>query len=551
MSPLLLAIAFVTLLAPQKNDIQINVDTPSGATVSGQCTFRVTVASTNPINQVEFYVGSDLRDTETSTPYLFPLDTINENDGDIKVRFKAYTSENQTSDKVLVLHVDNKKSAGAAFHVMAGQEDLSNSDWQDAITEGRIVMKLDAQNNDGRLILARAYLGLNTFDKAQQYVGDAVTQDPKNDKALQLQAVVDLRLAFNTFAKQGADQADVFSSISDALKAAVEARRKSLDLEADSFGEPTSANLIPYVDALLREERFSAAIAALKKTYDHDPKDLSIANRIAYAQLRSGHYPEAVGTLQETKGMGPLNAYSDAVLALAYVQMNRPDDADKAIQDGVQDDPDNVGLRTAQAFIALKRNKRNTLSNVASDLGRDEGQRATVNYFLMALADQQQRFNDARRYFETAALAEPDYPDTYIEQANYSISLAQTKGMSAQERDEDYKEANLYYQVALIARPEAVDALAGLATVALLQKNMADAIKYGQAAVAASPNTAAGHYALAAIDEIAGNIGDAQAEMKRAVALDPPNLDGVELPKAVDVWHYLNTGGRIPVIVAP
>ena len=551
MSPLLFAAALLTLLAPRQGNLQINVDTPTGATVSGQRTFRVTVDSPNPINQVEFYVGSDLRDTQTSTPYLFTFDTIAEKDGDLKVSFKAYTVQNQTGQKTLVLHIDNKKSAGADFHVKAGQEDLGNGDWQTAIDEGRIALSLDPQSNGGRLVLGRAYLGLKTFDKAEQYAEDAITQDPKNDAALQLLAGIQLQRAFNTFAKEGADRSDVLQNIGDALKSAVETRRKSLDLEADSVGQPTDANLLPYVDSLLREERYSAALAALQKPYDSDPQNLGIANRRAYAQLRSGHYPEVVGTLQETKGFGPLDAYSDALLALAYEQLNRATDADRAIQDAVQIDPDNIGVRTAQAFIALKRNKTAVLSTIAQDLGREEGQRTSVNYFLMALADRQQRFSDARRYFETAALAEPDNPDIYIEQANYTIGLAQTKGIPQSDRDQDYKEAIVYYQVALIARPEAVDALAGLATVSLLQKNLPEALKYAQAARDASPGTASGHFVLAAVDEAMGNTGDSQAEMKRAVRLDPANLDGVELPKGLDVWHYLNTGGRIPVISAP
>ena len=34
---------------------------------------------------VEFYVGNDLRESDTSTPYEFKLDTLTEPDGDLKV----------------------------------------------------------------------------------------------------------------------------------------------------------------------------------------------------------------------------------------------------------------------------------------------------------------------------------------------------------------------------------------------------------------------------------------------------------------------------------
>jgi predicted Zn-dependent protease len=550
MNALLIA-AFLSLLSPQNDKIRINVDTSSGATISGQRTFRVTVDSPTAINQVEFYVGGDLRDTETSTPYLFPLDTIEQGDGDVKVRFKAYTVENQSAETTLTLHIDNKLAAGPAFHVTAGQSDLEISDWPDAINEGRIVMKLDPHNNDGRMILSRAFLGLGTLDKAQQYAEDAIAQDDKDDPALQLLAGIQLRRAFNTFSKEGTDRSEVLSSISDAFTAAVDARHKSLDLEVDAIGAPTGPNLIPYTDAVLREERYSLAIAALEKPFGLDPSNLAVANRLAFALLRSGRFSDAITTLLQAKTAGPLDAYSNAVLAAAYLQVNRPDDADKAIQDGAAIDPDNLGLRTAQAFIALKRNKQRDLSSIVADLSRDQAQRGSVNYFLMAFADQQQRFEDARLYFETAALAEPNFPDIYIEQANYSIGLAQTQNLPKADRAEAYREATMYYQVALEARPEAADALAGLAVVALFQNDMTDALKYAQAARDAAPNIATGHYVLSAINSLTGNLDAAQAEMKQAVALDKGNLDGVELPKAADVWKYLKTSGRIPVIAAP
>lgn len=551
MTLLLYASAFLALLIPGQNSIQINVDSKSGDTISGEHTFRVTVDSQSAVNQVEFYVGSDLRDTETSTPYLFTYDTIPEADGDVKVRFKAYTVDSQTAERTLTLHIDNKKSAGAAFHVGAANDALSGSDWHHAIDEGRIALNIDDKSNPARIALARAYLGLQTYDKAQQYADAAITQDPNDDAALRMMASIDLRRAFNTYAKESMDRSDVLSNISDAFQGAVKARRKSLDVEVDQITDRTGDALFRYVDALLLAERYSAAEAALKPVYDKDQKNPKIVDRLAYAQLRSGRYTQAITTLEYTKSVGSLDAYADAVLALAYIQVNRNDDADKLMAAAVEDDPDNVGVRTAQAFIALKRNKTSVLSTVASDLARDEGHRTTVNYFLMALADRQQQFNAARRYFETAALAEPAYPDIYIEQANYSIRLSQVKGIPEADRDMEYKEANMYYQIALLARPESPDALTGIAVVDLLQKDLQGALTYATAARDAAPEIALGHYVLASVDQRLGNYGEAQAEMQKAIQLDKPNLEGVELPKALDVWSYMNAGGRIPVIALP
>jgi hypothetical protein len=127
MNILLCASAWLALLSPGQGPLQINVDAKNGDTISGERNFRVTVDSSDAVNQVEFYVGDDLRDTETSTPYVFPLDTVDESDGDVKVRFKANTVQSKTVEKILTLHIDNEKGKGAEFHVQAGLSDLTES----------------------------------------------------------------------------------------------------------------------------------------------------------------------------------------------------------------------------------------------------------------------------------------------------------------------------------------------------------------------------------------------------------------------------------------
>ena len=92
--------------------LSLNVNAKDGDTIGGQEDFKVTVQSAQQINQVEFYVGDELRSTETSTPYTFPLDTVDMSDGDLTVRFKAYTIQNKTAEKTLKLHIDNQKSKG-------------------------------------------------------------------------------------------------------------------------------------------------------------------------------------------------------------------------------------------------------------------------------------------------------------------------------------------------------------------------------------------------------------------------------------------------------
>ncbi|HWD41844.1 MAG TPA: Ig-like domain-containing protein [Fimbriimonas sp.] len=551
MSLLPLASALIVLGVPQNSAIQVNVDAKNGDTVSGTKVFRVTVDSSTAIQQVEFYIGNTLADTETSTPYMFTLDTIEDPDGDLKIRFKAYTAENKTAEKALTLHVDNKRSAGAPFHIQAGLDALTDSKWQKAIDEGRIAMKIDPQSTGARIVLARANLGMNVLDKAQNYAEQATQQDPKNDTAYQLLAGINIKRAFSTYAKEGADKSQVMSSISDSFKSAIDARNKSLDIEVDGAGAPSGDNLLRYVDVALAASRFSLAIAPLQDAIKSDPKNLKVVDRLAYAQLRSGRYNDALETLRYAKSQTNLDAYADAVLAEVYWQFNDTANATQAMVTANEEDPDDLGVRTAQAYIALKQNKTSVLAGLVKDLARDQGQRADVNYFLMALSDRLQQYNEARTYFQTAVLAEPTMSDIYVEQANYSIDQSFQKDRKPEDKAQDYAEAKMFYQLAAQARPEAVDALAGIASVNMFLRNVQDAVRYAEAARDAAPDAALGHYVCSGAYQLAGRLNEAQTEMKRASQLDQGNLEGREIPSPTAVWKYLIAGGRVPVMSRP
>lgn len=551
MSAFLLVSAFLALVSPTKAPITVNVDAKSGDTLVGERTFKVTVKSQNIVSQVEFYVGDELRDSATSTPYLFTLDTLNEPDGDLKLRFKGYTTQSETGETTIVVHVDNGLSKGVDWHVKKGQDFLSDSKWPDAINEGRIALKIDNKSNAARLILARANIGLNVFDKAQKYAEDAVAQDGNDVQALSLLSGINLRRALRTVVREGADVAEAQATMREAIKAAVESRRKALDVEIEKVGPLTADNLLPYADAAIRGQRYSLAIQALAPELRKQPTNAAIADRLAYAWLRNGRTTEALQALSNFKKVTPLDAYGDALLAVAAIDANDDSVADAAIQDGLLNDSQNLGLRTAQAYIALKRNKVAVVSQVANDLAKEQGQRADVNYFLNALANRQQRFGDARRYFERSVLAEPAFPDLYIEQANYAIDTSTHGKLEQKDLDRQYESARVMYESALIARPESAEALSGLSVVALLQKKPVDALKFANAAVSAAPANAGAYYALSAAAAANRRLADSQNANNKAGALDKKNLEGRSIPDALAVWRYLNTAGRSPILSAP
>lgn len=616
MNVLLLVTAYLALVSPAKAPVKVHVDVKNGDTITGEATFKVTVESTNLVTQVEFYVNDDLRDKATSTPYTFAVDTLNEPEGPAKLKFKAYTSEGETGDATVSVTFYNALDKGGPYHVQQALLAVQDGKWDKAVTEGRIALKIDPKLNDARLIVARGYLRMNVIDKAQKFAEDAVADDPSNLQALDILAVVNLTKAFTTYDRGSGDRNETLKTIGDALKSAVDSRKRSLDMIVDAMPAPTAATLIPYCDAALRAGRYGLVLSTLRPAFDADNRRTDVANRLAFAEIREGRFAEAFDTLTTLKKYGTPDVYTQATLAVLYAEGGDPQKSDDAIKDAILSDADNPIVSMAQAYIALKfirshvgnlttmslnyddlRGKdspkglesRNTLEQILRELSRDQAQRAEVNYYLCALSNKLENYDDGRKYFERAVLSEPTDYDAYIEQGNKSIQISMRGKRDKDELTFLYENARTMFTAAIQARASSPAALTGLSLVETFEGKPEEAIKWANAAVNAQPTYAAGHVALCAayslgnltltdqayhmreqgnhltsnverqenelkarqIEATAGRYTrQARDELVAAAKLDK-KIEGDQFTKPTTAWRYFNAGGRVPVLPPP
>ena len=553
-------IAMAALSLAQAGAPLINVDAKDRDTISGERKFRVTVQAQSPITQVEFYVDSDLRDSDTSTPYEFRLDTLEVDDGDLKLTFAAYTTDGKSSKKTITVRVDNGVAKGADFHVQKGMDLLSQSKWDDAIVSGRIALKAKKAYNPARIVLARAYMGKNVFDRAQKYAEDVIGDEPNNLGGLELLAAIKLQQAFITV-NRGGNTADTQKTISEALRGAAEARRKSLDMQVDNFGAVNDENRLRFVDMAITAARYSLVPAQLNPVFAKDMSNSSVANRLAFSLVKVGKFAEARATLANLNKRSAMDAYSYALLAVIETEAGNRQAAEDAMKEAILSDAEDLGVRTAQAYIALKNVNTGVLAKLSADLARDQGQRSEVNYFLSALTNRLGEYEQSRKYFERAVLAEPSNADMYVERGNESVRIALKAGLDKKDADLQLNGAKILFETAIVAQPTSYQGLAALSMINLMQGKIGDAVKFGEAAVAANPNFASGHYTLAAAYSEASKraenaqkgklIAESQKSNLRAGLLDKANLEGREIPDAQAVFRYFETGGRTLVMAPP
>ncbi len=541
-----LVVSGVSLAGAQ---LVVNTTTRAGDTIRGEHRFRVTVQSNSLVSQVEFYVNDNLVATDESTPYEFVLDTLLQNDGPLKVTIAAYNAGGESRKMDLNLKVDNGMALGVKHHVDIAEAALTEGKWDAAIAAGRVAIKIDPNDNSARMVMARAYFGKGVFDLAQKFAEDVVTSDSSNIPAKELLAGINLRQAFRALTIAG-DRDRTLETVSSALKSAARSRRESLAEQMDKFGAVTDANRMRYVDMVNNSGRFSLAIDVLTPLFERNEVDSMIANRLIYAQLRAGRYSDASKTMTRHTRRGEPDAYGYALKAVIDNWFGDEVASNAAEREALLNDPSNMGVRTAQAFLALRRGNPGTFASITGSLAESAGSSPITNYYLTALNFMQAQFSSSDATFQAALLADPGMYQIYLEKFNQTISYYYSQGLTGDDKRYQLAFAKAFAEGALEAKPESFEALTALTVLALIEENWADAIKFGQAAVAAGPEYGAGNYALAGAHFGSGNSPEGIRVMANASKYDK-YLDGIRAPKPNEAWRYFYRNGRTPLLAPP
>jgi tetratricopeptide (TPR) repeat protein len=549
----LLLFATAVFLAPPSSGertIRIKVDAKPGEVISGERKFTVTVDSDNFVTGVEFYVGDDLRATDDSVPYEFMLDTLGEGEGPITLTFAAYTREGESAKSVLNLTVNNQLDKGALYHVERANESLAESDWDKAIQHGRVALKLEPRNVAALLVMGRANLGKGSLDLAQKFGEEAVIVDPTNRAALELVAGVSLKTAMAAY-KRGTDRDAALEAFGAALKRAATARRESLDAAVEAMGQAAEDTRLALADRLIEARRYSRAVALLAPVFRAESPDTATGDRLLYAQLRAGRFQDAFLTFESWKKRGAPTGYAWALNACLMAYMGQTQQALQSEREALLNDPGNLGVKTMQPYLAIRRQDAKILGGLLSDLLRDYANEYVVNYQTAVFAFMTGDYHEANERFETAMLADPAGYEMLVEHAGQNLLFSMTPDAVPEDAKHQRRLAMVCFEAALEARPESTEAMTGLAIAHWMSGDLAKALSGARAAVAAGPEYAAAHFTLAGILLAAGRRDEARGPMAKASELDPRGVATRAIPKAEEACRYFYINGRTPLVTHP
>ncbi|GIV01710.1 MAG: hypothetical protein KatS3mg015_0540 [Fimbriimonadales bacterium] len=543
-----LFVTFALLFSPA--DIQINSSIKSGDTLSGTVEIRVTVQSESPVTQVEFYVNGQLRTADSSTPYTYVLDTIAEKEGPMEIEIAAFTTDGASKRLKLQVTIDNGVSKGVDFHIQNATQFLQVSKWDEAIQAVRVALKADPQNNRAKILMARAYLGKGQLDRAQQWAEDAVLEQ-ETVEGTELLAGIQVQRAFTIISRSG-DKGDALKQIASALKAAVEQKRAALKLRIQSFGEINDSNRLRYIDLLMANHEYSAARRLLMEKWDEFNPDTAIANRLIYAQLRSGLMTEAYKTSEIVLKRGAPDANTYALRAAGFAYYRLWDEAQNALREGTFSDPNSPTLMTAAAYVAAMRGERAAMASQVTQMLQRQVTDPQAYYYLFVLQYMAGQYEDSRENFRKTLIQDPLLYEAYVERGYHALINARSlpSGL-ASDRDLLMDQAKSFFEIALAAKPDCAEALNGLAIVHLYQGNTADAVRMAEAATAAGPEQPWAWFTYSAALGAARRAADAIKAVDKAGELDKVILRGRSTPTVDQVWDYTWRYGRQPVLIPP
>lgn len=565
-------------------NVKVSVNTENGQAIKGTHSFRASAQSDKLVTSVEFYVNDSLRGTDESTPYEFTIDTLQEEDGDLTVRFDAYTEDGDKGTATLKLKVDNGTSLGLQHHLDKGLDALANSKWDDAIYSGRVALKIDEKSLDAKAILARANYGKGVKDLSQKYLEDVLAVDPNNSQALLLLSAIQIDLAFDSVSSSSANRGETVALITASLKRAAENRAKTLGLAVDAIPAGTPATDPKRIAALMEASRYNAVIQALTPLASSDKPDSAIMNSLIYALIRNGQAGRAAASMRHYERFGSPDGYGYALKAILMQYAGLDKEAREAEKEALLSDPSSSAVKAAQAYMALKRGETKVFGQIANELGNSEAPAHISGYFVSSLLLRAGEFQTSLDSIRAALKAEPAAYDIYIERAIQIMAYSFTSGMASDEVKFQRDSAIGFLNAALAIKPESFQALACLSLIHSFQGDMQKASTFAEAATKAGPEYGPGWYAFSAAQmalsgaarvkaanlpmpqdpkdrpawkedvakfekEASARAASAKSAVEKAAQYDPYNFRGRIIPPSVEIaWNYFIQHGRLPLM---
>jgi tetratricopeptide (TPR) repeat protein len=270
-----------------------------------------------------------------------------------------------------------------------------------------------------------------------------------------------------------------------------------------------------FADCLLKQQQSQEAVAVLSRAVELYPKSVQFKYNLAVAELQNHQAADAVDVLS------PLSSIEDAdmlnLLAHAYEQAKRPDDAFRVLENAIDLSPQNETNYLDLAILCLEHYQEER-SVMAATSGIARMPKAASLYLIRGVAYAQlAKYDKAESDFTAAAELDPNQPHSTI-----AMSLLYS------DRNELDKEKALLIRQIHVTPNDAVTnyLLADLLIRSGASPNQPDfekALMHLGRSLAARPDSAEAQLLMAKLLTQAERYGDALSHIDVALSVEPNN----------------------------
>lgn len=271
-----------------------------------------------------------------------------------------------------------------------------------------------------------------------------------------------------------------------------------------------------YIELLFQTRHYDEAQRLDDEILKKDPKDDDALVLLSQIEISEGNVNEAAQTLQSVTANAPNNSQAHYALGIAFEKQGYLQRAEGEWREALRLSPDLLDAQQALAEVAMRSGDMNTLRDAATQIialkpGSPDG------YALRALSNiNRQQYADAQIDIQEAIEIAPQSSFGYVQLGNLKFVQKQ------------YVEAAKAYADALDRNSQSTDALRGLISSYVAQKQADKAIAAARTAIGKSPSDSA-FYALlgGVLFHSKVDLNGAEAAFEKSTALDNHNYDAV------------------------
>ncbi len=509
--------------------ISLSLNIKDGATISDIVRVKAEAYYSQGINKVDFLVDNQLRHTDSSVPYTFDWNTLDDSEGPHTLTAVATDVNGNTKSVTIHVVINNELGKGAAYYADLTVAGIKANNLPAAENMARRALKIDPTNLKVKSALASLDEANHEYGKAlDELKGAAIPSDDyKTKRQLASLYIMAGRTASST--------SDFLSNAQTALDLEKQALQTEVNSALHSPNAQSAEGQMAVGDAYFYSQQYDKAVQIYEQCADRSQAPLPCVNRLVLANYRDGHLRAATYRLDQLRRDKREDTVTKAIRGMVLIYQHDFKGALQEVAAGAADN--NLASIMISAYAHSATGKADLAEKEAKQAAALAPNLPEVQYLLSLTA---QGSLDSRDAFFKAVAADPSFASAYAMRGFQTLLAG---------GHESLQPAMQFFNFALKIEPINQYALIGKAIDDLMLKQYDDAGSTLDQLLKLNPNAPDSWVVDAAYDLYSNQSSlYTQKAMEKAFKLDPNYWGDTFVPHLFDLAKRVYVYRALPIL---